>query len=112
MIEKMNKAIASREYGIAIMADLEGAFDSVWREGAIYKLHQAGINSHLLLVLCSFLIDRQYQNLVNTHISDWETTITGVPQGSLLSVLLFLVYTADMTTKEDTDQSPQSDESK
>ena len=33
LVEQMHEAIANGEYGIVIMADLEGAFDSVWREG-------------------------------------------------------------------------------
>ena len=37
----MNKAMAKNKYGIAIMADLEGTFDSVWRLGGLYKLHKA-----------------------------------------------------------------------
>ena len=41
----MHEAIANGEYSIIIMVDLEGALDSVWREGALYKLHMAGINN-------------------------------------------------------------------
>ena len=40
LIEQMLDAISSGKYGLAVMADLEGAFDTVWREGAIYKLHK------------------------------------------------------------------------
>ena len=36
----MSDAISSAKYGLAVMADLEGAFDTVWREGAIYELHK------------------------------------------------------------------------
>ena len=43
-------------YGMVVMADLEGAFDTVRREGAFYKLHKAGINN-LLSVFSSFLSD-------------------------------------------------------
>ena len=38
-----------------MMADLEGAFDSVWRLGALYKLHKAGISENLLLIFASFI---------------------------------------------------------
>ena len=71
------------------MADLEGVFDTVWREGAIYKLHKAGINNNLLSVFSSFLSDRYSRNLVNSHTSDWVQTTLGVPQGSILSPLIF-----------------------
>ena len=43
----MQEAIANGKYGLVIMADLEGPFDSVWREGALCKLHMAGINNIL-----------------------------------------------------------------
>ena len=38
LMENMNEAMTSRKYGIAIKANLEEYFDSVWREGAMYKL--------------------------------------------------------------------------
>ena len=96
----MNKAMAKNKYGIAIMADLEGAFDSVWRLGALYKLHKAGISKNLLLIFASFMSNRQQRNLVNTHVDEWSKSETGVPQGSIVSPLIFLVYTADMTAEE------------
>ena len=39
----MHEAIANGEYGIVIMADLEGAFDSAWREGALYNFTWQGL---------------------------------------------------------------------
>ena len=50
----MNEAMTSGKNGIAVMADLEEAFDSVLREEAIYKLYKARITNNLLLVLASF----------------------------------------------------------
>ena len=55
LVEQMHEGIANGKYCIVIMADLEGTFDSVWREGALYKLHMAGIDNNLLAVLSSFL---------------------------------------------------------
>ena len=77
----MNGAMTFGKYEISIMADLEGAFDSVWREGGIYKLYKAGITS-------------------NTHTGNWSNTTSGIPQGSILSPLIVLVYTADMSAEE------------
>ena len=48
------------------MADLEGALDAVWRNGAIYKLHKAGLRNNLMPVFSSFLNDRHCKNLVNS----------------------------------------------
>ena len=91
LTEKMLDAISPGKYGIVLMADLEGAFDTVWREGVIYKLHKAGINNNLLSVFSGFLSDRYSRNLVNSHTSDWLQTTFGVPQGYILSPLIFLV---------------------
>ena len=86
------------------MADLEGAFNSVWREGALYKLHMAGINNNVLAV-SSFLTDRVCRNLVNSCQGPWLETQLGVTQGSLLSRLIFLIYTSDLTLQEEKPQS-------
>ena len=100
LVEQMSDAISSGKYGIAVMTDLEGAFHTVWREGAIYKLHKAGINNNLLSVFSSFLSDRYFRNLVNSHTSDWFQITLVVPQGSILSPLIFLGYTADLTMEQ------------
>ena len=79
LIEKVSDAISSGKYCIAVMADLEGAFDTVQREGAIYRLQKSGINNNLLSVFSSFLSDKYSRNLVNSHTSDWFQTTLGVP---------------------------------
>ena len=79
LVEQMCSAIRDNKYGIVVFADLQGAFDSVWRKGALYKLHQAGINSNLLAVFSSFFIDRSFRNLVNSYTSEWSFSYTGVP---------------------------------
>lgn len=91
LIEQMLNAISPGKYGEAVMADLEGAFDIVWREGAIYKLHKTGINKNSLSVFSSFLGDRYYRNVVNSHTSDWFQITLREPQGSILIPLIFLV---------------------
>ena len=100
LLEQMCSVVRDNKYGIVVFADLQGTFDSVWRKGALYKLHQTGINSNLLAVFSSFFTDRSFRNLVNSYTSEWRFSYTGVPQGSLLSPLIFLIFTADMTAEE------------
>ena len=96
----MSDTISSGKYGIAVMANLERAFDTVWREGAIYKLQKAGINNNLFSAFSGFLSDRYSRNLVNSQTSDWFQTTLGVPQSSILSPVIFLVYAADLLMEE------------
>ena len=91
LVKKMNKAMTNNKYGITIMADLESAFDSVWRLGPLYKLHKAEISENILLVFASFMRNPQQRNLVTTHVDEWSKSETEVRQGSILSPLIFLV---------------------
>ena len=112
LVEKMNEEITKNKYGIAIMADLEEAFDSVWRLGGLCKLHKARISENLLLIFASFMRNHQQRNLVNTHVDEWSPSETGVLQGSILSPLIFLVYTADITVEEQNKSDDKSNEFK
>ena len=79
--------------------DLEGAFDAVWRNGMLYKLLQLGIKGRLWLIIANYFENRKSRNLVNSHVSDWIITEVGVPQGSILAVILFLVFFGDLKLK-------------
>jgi ribonuclease P/MRP protein subunit RPP40 len=78
---------------------LEGAFDSVWREAVVYKLAEIGINGRMLLYIADYLKGRTARNLVNTYESEWIQTELGVPQGSVISPILFIIFIKDMTSK-------------
>ena len=67
----MSEAVSNSKYGLVVIADLQGAFDAVWRDGTIYKSYQAGIRNNMPSVFDSFLCDRLSRNLVNTYYSNW-----------------------------------------
>ncbi len=79
------------------MIDFEGAFDAVWRDGGILKLHEAGITDNMLLYLSSFLENRKSRSLVNGFTSDWIDTLTGVPQGSVVAPIIFVLFISHIT---------------
>ncbi|XP_045127737.1 uncharacterized protein LOC123514153 [Portunus trituberculatus] len=85
-----------RQVMTALFLDLEGAFDSAPHEGILYKLALMGITGTTLAWVHDFLTGRSFQVAVGASLSPSQGIHRGVPQGSILSPLLFNVLLSDL----------------
>ena len=77
--------------------DISKAFDRVWHEGLLFKLKQHGITGNLHKWFASYLKNRTQKVVIGGSSSSSQPLQAGVPQGSILGPLLFLLYVSDMT---------------
>ena len=80
----------------AVFCDISKAFDRVWHSGLLYKLQAAGVTGDVLNWFKSYLSDRKQRVVLPSTVSEWTFIRAGVPQGSILGPLLFLVYINDI----------------
>ena len=85
-----------REHVVAAFLDVEKAFDNVWHNGLRYKIFMLDLLTKMKRWLSDFLVGRVIQVNVNGFLSDKISPAAGVPQGSLLSPLHFLIYVNDL----------------
>ena len=80
----------------SLFIDIEKAFDKVWHDGLLYKIHRLEIPAYLGKWITNYLDSRTFSVRINDSFSQSTPILAGVPQGSVLGPLLFNIFFNDV----------------
>ena len=89
-------SLGRRAESRVVSLDFSSAFDLENHQALLYKMRLVGIGGPLFNYFKDFLTDRNQHVSVDGKFSQFRTVVSGVPQGSVLGLLLFIQFTADM----------------
>ena len=102
LVEDILKGYEEKEHTLAVFIDLSKAFDTINHEVLIQKLWHYGVRGQALEWFKSYLSNRKQYVSIGEYKSEMQSIKCGVPQGSILGPLLFIIYTNDLPKKSQT----------
>lgn len=98
VVNKLVDAANNNLATVAVLLDVSKAFDRVWHAGLLYKLSESPVPDSAVHLLHSYISGRSFQTSVEGEMSSVRPVGAGVPQGSVLGPILYLLYANDMPT--------------
>ena len=98
LVDKVTSAVEKNESTLGIFLDLSKAFDTIDHNILLYKLEYYGFRGIVLDWFKSYLENRNQFVRYQSCDSEYKNILCGVPQGSILGPLLFILYVNDITT--------------
>ena len=97
IVHKIKQSWTGKKCTHGVFLDVESAFDKIWHKAMVAKLNSIGIEGKLLDLFTSYLSNRQQVVVVDGIKSNVTQITAGLPQGSRLGPLLFIIYINDIT---------------
>jgi len=109
VVDFISYSLEKKLYCNCVFLDISQAFDRVWHDGLLYKLKKFLPPTYYLLIK-SYLTDRHFQTRYGSALSDIAAINAGVPQGGILSPILYNIFASDQPTTPNTAVADYADD--